>query len=151
MVDWTLNLAGSKVDWVAGFSQKLLWTDASIEDEARAVIRFASGCVGDVLVSHIRNLPGKPKWEVMGAKANAVSYWSNAPIELTRQSRGRTVTEYVPLPRREWGKYYRNVVKHILDGKKLLVTPESAARVIAVIEAQAKSAETGKTVKVSGE
>jgi len=151
MVDWTLGLVGAKVRSVVGFSQKRVWTEASIEDEARVLIRFADGVVGDIMVSHIRNVPARPKWEVMGTRGSIVSYWRSDHLELTTRRRGRTVVEHVPFARPDPKAYYRNVVQHVLDRNPLRVTAESAARVIAVIESQARSARTGRTVRVPGE
>ena len=55
MVDWVLGLVPSKAVAVTGFAQKLVWMKATIADEARALIRFEDGTVGDVLISHVRD------------------------------------------------------------------------------------------------
>ncbi len=148
MVDWTLGLVPSKVDSVTGFSQKLVWKQATNEDEARALIRFRNGAVGDVMVSHIRDARNEPTWRIMGTKGD-ICCGSN--LQVATKRKGRLVIEYVPFEKTDWAAYHENVVAHILDQRKLEVTAKSAARAIAVIEAQAKSAKTGKSVKVPGE
>lgn len=150
MVDWVLGLVPSAPVAVTGFSQKLVWTKATIADEARALVRFEDGTIGDVLISHIRDSRSALKWEVMGTKGNILSYWNSRKLEVTTRRRGRTVTEYVPTAAADWAAYQKNIVAHLFRGAELAVTPESAARVISVLEAQDKSAAAGKTLPIPG-
>ena len=147
MVDWTLGLVDSKIDFVVGFSQKRLWMKGTNEDEARVMIRFKNGAVGDVMVSHLRKT-GEPWWQVVGTKGHAVP--GDGCFEVTVHGKNKSTTRKVPLVKTDWAAYYKNIVGHILDGEKLAVTAESGARVIAVIDGQGKSARTGKRVKIEG-
>jgi predicted dehydrogenase len=150
IIDWTLQLVDSKVQNVTGFSQKRVWMEATNEDEARALIRFANGAVGDVMISSIRHSVDRPKWEIMGTEGALTSMWRDDHVKHITQRRGRTVIEHVPNEKSQQEKYYANVIKHILDGEELIVTGEQSARVIAVLEGQAKSAKTGKPVMIVG-
>jgi len=151
LTDWILGLIPSGIDSVTGVSHKRVWMDADIEDEVQALIRFKGGAVAEILLSYIRDMRSRVKFEVMGTKGNIISYWGSRHLEVTTRRRGRTVTEYVPVARTDYKPFYRNVVAHILRRTKLAVTPESAARAIAVIAAQMKSAQTGKPVRIAGE
>ena len=150
MVDWVLGLVPSKIASVTGFSQKRRWPESTNEDEARVLIRFANGVTGDVMVSHLRQTADSPKWEVCGTKGSLRCGWRSSAVEVCTQRKGRTVVEYVPMERQDWAAYYANVVRHVLDGEELVVKGEQAARVIAVIEAQGKSARSGRAVKIAG-
>jgi len=86
----------------------------------------------------------------MGTEGNILSYWNSRKLEVSTRRKGRTVTEYVPIAATNWAAYQKNIVAHLFRGADLAVTPESAARVIAVLDAQDRSAATGKTVPVSG-
>jgi len=151
ITDWILNLIPAKVASVTGFSQKRVWMDADIEDEVQALIRFRNGAVGEVLISYIRSLRDRSKWEVMGTKGSIVSHWQSRELEVTTSRRGRRVTEYVPIGRTYYAPFYRNVLDHVTKRTAPLVTAASAARAIRVIQAQMKSAETGKEVRIAGE
>jgi hypothetical protein len=48
----------------------------------------------------------------------------------------------------DWPAYYRNIADHLLLGEPLAVTPESARRVIGVIETAEKSSRAGKALSV---
>jgi predicted dehydrogenase len=50
----------------------------------------------------------------------------------------------IPYKESSWQNFYDNLSAHLLKGKPLEVTPESARRVIAIMEAAEKSSETGQ-------
>jgi predicted dehydrogenase len=52
----------------------------------------------------------------------------------------------IPFKKGEWNTYYKNIADHLLRGKELVVKPEEARRVIAVIELAGKSAEEGQLI-----
>jgi predicted dehydrogenase len=47
-----------------------------------------------------------------------------------------------------WNAYYVNVAEHLLDGAELVVKPEQARRVIAIMETAEKSSASGVTEPV---
>jgi len=53
---------------------------------------------------------------------------------------GRQMSAEIPVPESNWDAYYKNVYQHLQGRAKLAVTAESAARVIAVLEAANLSA-----------
>ncbi|MFW6159274.1 MAG: Gfo/Idh/MocA family protein [Planctomycetota bacterium] len=151
ITDWVLGIVPSKIVNVTGFSHKRVWHDADVEDEVWAIIRFENGAVGEVLLSHIRNLRQQRKWEIMGTEGNITFDWRARNLEVTTHQDNRLITEYVPTESTDYSPFYKGVLACVLEGGDPPVAPESAARAIAVIEAQMKSAETGQPVEIPGE
>jgi predicted dehydrogenase len=60
---------------------------------------------------------------------------------------GKPVETQVDFKKGEHSAYYRNIADHLLRGTELIVKPEEARRVIAIMKAAEKSSRTGKTVK----
>ena len=54
----------------------------------------------------------------------------------------------ISLPAAPPQAFYRNVAGHLLAGEPLAVTPESARRNVAVMEAATRSAELGQPLNV---
>ncbi len=150
ITDWVLGLVPSKIVNVTGFSQKRVWHDADVEDEVWAIIRFDNGAVGEVLLSHIRNLRQRRKWEIMGTEGNITHDWPDRHIEVTTHHENRLTTEYVPTESTDYSPFYKGILSCVFDGGEPPVPPESAARAIAVIEAQMHSAESGQAIEIPG-
>ena len=51
----------------------------------------------------------------------------------------------------EWQTFYRNIASHVRSGAELMVKPEQARRVIAVLEGAEKSSELKRSVEVPTE
>jgi predicted dehydrogenase len=66
---------------------------------------------------------------------------------VTSHSSGRARTKKVRFKKDDWGAYYRNVARHLLNGEELVVKPEQARRTIAVIEGAEKAWKQGKALK----
>lgn len=144
-VDWVLNLVPSKIESVTGFSHKLVWEEVSNEDQAQAIIKFSNGAVADIQISNIA-AAGKPKWRILGTTGAILDYGFGNLTHYTKIEE-RCVT-YMDT---QWEVYYKNLAAHILDGAPLDITPQSARRVIGVIEAAGKSAASGKAEPVKYE
>ncbi|HIE08331.1 MAG TPA: hypothetical protein EYP65_00610 [Armatimonadetes bacterium] len=72
MLDWLLTIVRSKVEGVAGYAHKLVWSHTTIEDHVGALIYFEDGTVADAQVSTITALP-KPRWAIWGTKGAIIS------------------------------------------------------------------------------
>jgi scyllo-inositol 2-dehydrogenase (NADP+) len=48
----------------------------------------------------------------------------------------------------DWRAYYRNIAETLLDGAPLAVKPEQVRRVVGVLEAVQRSADTGEVVRL---
>jgi len=91
---------------------------------------------------------GKAKWRILGTKGGILQD-SGDQIKVTSYRTGHREEIAVPLIRGgSWHSYYHNVADHLLAGEPLAVTPESARRVIAVLQLAEESARSGQPVPV---
>ena len=139
-IDWVLGIVPGPMKNVTGFFHKLVWKDITNEDHTQAVIRFASGAYADVQISQIARAP-KPRWRILGTKGGIVD--EGGSLKVYGDMDGLTGRAEVPYQKTNWQAYYDNIAAHLLKGEPLAVTPESARRVIAVIETAEKSAKSG--------
>jgi predicted dehydrogenase len=170
-VDWILNLFPGPTASVTGTLHKRVWHDVTNADQIRAQIHFADGKEAEFLYSDVAALR-KPKWYLLGTEGAIVSQWTEAkvrdldPVSFIREEQ-IPVTETVPLlrlrrrhhsgsmveqqlaiPRPLRFPFHLNLADHLLTGEPLAVSPQSAARVIAVLEAATRSAERGGVPEV---
>lgn len=145
-VDWILHLKPAKIENVTGFFQKRQWMDVTNEDETEAIIRFEDGAVASLQISSLAAF-GKPRWRILGTKGGILDERGDS-FKLRFWYEGMMAETQVKYKPTDWSNYYKNLAKHLLEGAPLEVTPESARRVIAVIEAAEKSSKSGQPVKV---
>jgi len=148
----------------------MLYTAPSvdIETSARCFMTFENGARCVVETGFISHLP-RPRWYVRGSEGalinegldpqeaalrdGVVSATLERPpdqrVRLFRQSGGKTEELELETLSGNWPAYYQNVADHLLKGAELAVKPEQVRRSIAVIEAAARSAETGETVRTN--
>ena len=145
-IDWILNFIPEKMESVTGFFHKRVWMDITNEDQTQAIIRFKNGVMADLQVSDIARV-GKPRWRILGTKGAIVDHW-DGKFKLLTEVDGVTIEGEVKYKEGEWPEYYNNLARHLLDGAPLEVTPESARRIIAVLETAEKSSKSGKAEPV---
>lgn len=144
--DWILNLMPYKMESVTGFFSKRVWHDVTNEDHCEAVIRFEDNRSANLEISSIA-AAGKPKWRILGTKGALTQHWEK-PVEVYTHARGHGEKIEVALLKDSWSAYYGGIADHLLGGEPLVVTPESARRVIAVLELAEKSSQTGQAEPV---
>ena len=144
--DWILNLMPYKMESVTGFFSKRVWHDVTNEDHCKAIIRFEDNRSADLEMSSIAGR-GKPKWRILGTKGGLTQDWEK-PVKVTTFINGTREEMEVPLLKDSWSAYYGGIADHLLYGEPLPVTPESARRVIAVLELAEKSSKTGQAEPV---
>ena len=153
-IDWVLHLIPSSVVQVSGFFHKLVWHEASIEDQAQAIILFENGVVADVMHSNIA-FAGKPLWRILGTQG-AITDTGKDPIkgyteELEGPSGGSFIIvtgkgrEKVKYRKSDWIAYYADMANHLKRDAPVPVSAEQGRRVIAVLEAAEKSAHSGRS------
>jgi predicted dehydrogenase len=170
-VDWILNLFPGPTASITGTRHKRVWHDVTNADQVRVQIHFADGREAEFLHSDVAALR-KPKWYLLGTEGAILSQWTEVqvrdldPVTFFREEQ-IPVTETVPLlwlrrrqqsagmveqqlaiPRPRRFPFHLNLADHLLTGEPLAVSPQSAARVIAVLEAATKSAERGGVPEV---
>jgi scyllo-inositol 2-dehydrogenase (NADP+) len=170
-LDWILQLIPSEVVRVAATRQKLVWQDVTNDDHFELRMTFASGAEAVFMHSDIA-AARKPKWYVLGTGGAAVGHWregritSRGPTGLVVEERlpvtdlpcelhilrpdgsGESHDQLLSLPAAPPQAFYRNLAGHLLAEEPLAVTPESARRNIAVMEAATRSAELGQPLEL---
>ena len=145
VVDWTLGLVPAKITEVCGhFQFKRIWHDVTNEDHCSTVVRFANGCSAHIELSHLAAV-GKPRWRILGT-LGAILDKDDDKFQLVSYAHGTCLKSKVAYFKSDWHAYYRNVADHLLLDEPLAVTPESARRVIALIETSEKSSRVGKAL-----
>src|ERR1035438_9283163 len=130
---------------VTGFFHKLKWHEVSNEDNVEAAIRFADGAVAHVQMSSLA-MVGKERWRLLGTEGAIVS--GDRSFTLHRDVDGYRGHFDVNYRDSNWDGYYANVAAHLVGGEDLIVKPEQARRVIAVMDTAEKSSASGKTEKL---
>ncbi len=146
-IDWILHFKPVKIANVTGFFQKRVWMDVTNEDETEAIIRFEDGAVASLQISSIA-LVGKPRFRILGTKGAIEDWRGSDSFKLRFLYEGMTAETTVKYKDTDWAGYYKSLGKFFFEGAPLEVTPESARRVIGVIEAAEKSAKSGLAVEV---
>jgi predicted dehydrogenase len=170
-VDWILNLFPGPTASVTGTSHKRVWHDVTNADQVRAQIHFADGREAEFLYSDVAGLR-KPKWYLLGTEGAIVGRWSEVkvreldPVTFVKEEQipvtetppllmlrrrhhsGGMAEQQMPLPKPRRFPFHLNLADHLLTGEPLAVSPQSAARVIAVLEAATRSAERGGVPEV---
>jgi predicted dehydrogenase len=148
LVDYALQIITTPIDSVMGFFFKKVW-DVTNEDHTEAVIRFKDGRFANISVSTIDAASARDKFRILGTKGAIQGGWDVLRIHLPQE--GFVASGDLRLGKPEYPKYYENIAAHLVEGVPLIVTPESARRNIAVIEAAEKSAKSGQPVKPAHE
>lgn len=160
IVDWTLGLmrdgaTAARMESVTGFFHKRLWHDVTNEDQVQGVIRFSGGRIADVQQSSI-SLGPKPRWRILGTKGAILdrgdrvrarggdrgAFTVRVPVA------GHAAEFQVPYGDRDASSFYARVHAHLTGGAPVPVAPESARRVIAVLELADRSSASGQAERV---
>ncbi len=136
--DWILNIVPEKIDWVSGYQLKNKeWKGYSNEDHSEYSLRFASGAMVTLTMSNLA-MSGRPRWRLLGEQGSIEDIGGKFLVKTLVN--GRQMSTEVEFAKSNWHAYYENIYKHLLGRAKLIITPESAARVIGVLEAANVSA-----------
>jgi predicted dehydrogenase len=81
---------------------------------------------------------GKQRWRVLGEKG-AIIPGGRDKFKVYSVEKGWPEEQEVEYKRRPGPGYYQNIVAHLQKGEELIVKPEEARRVIAVMELAEKS------------
>jgi scyllo-inositol 2-dehydrogenase (NADP+) len=145
-IDWVLHLVPGRMTTVSGQFQKRVWKEVTNEDHCEAYVRFDSGAAAHIQLSSLCAAP-KPRWYILGTKGAIVDTGGGNFTVYTRTG-DYTASFQVKYYESAWAGYYQMLADHLIDGKPNPVTPESARRVIAVIELAERASKTGREQKV---
>jgi len=170
-LDWVVSLIPEKVVTVIGTRQKRVWHDVTNADQERINIRFAGGQEAEFMHSDIAAVC-KPKWYVLGTRGAIVGHWrdistyeidpvvyfhrqdipiTEMPPDLNlyrRHRSGHLTAQKLAVPDRQHFSFHRNLADHLLTGEPLAAPLQDSIRVVAILEAAARSAEKGGCLEV---
>ena len=170
-IDWIVSLCRGRIETVIGTGHKRVWHDVTNADQERIQIRFSGGREAEFLHSDIAAVR-KPKWYLLGTRGAIVGRWQDVteyeidpvhyfhrydipatemPPDLTvycRHGSGEITTIKPAVPDRPIFGFHRNLADHLLTGESLTAPLEDSMRVVAVLEAAARSMANGGRVEV---
>jgi predicted dehydrogenase len=165
-LDWIVSLMPYRIASVAGIRHKRVWHDVTNADQERIQVRFEGGREAEFLHSDIAAVR-KPKWYLLGSggailgnwrdvnalRSDPLTYFHEDRIPATempptlrlyrREHLGRIVEQPMVLPPRDPFGFHRNLADHLLTGEPLMAPLEDSVRVVAILEAAARSMEKG--------
>jgi predicted dehydrogenase len=170
-LDWVVSLIPDKVVSVVSTRHKRVWHDITNADQERIQTRFAGGQEAEFMHSDIAAIR-KPKWYLLGTQGAIIGHWQDIatyqidpvlyfhrhdipptemPPELTlhrRNRSGRMDIQKLSMPRRQDYRFHYNLADHLLTGEPIEASLEQSVKVVAILEAAARSADKGGTVEV---
>jgi predicted dehydrogenase len=170
-LDWMVSLIPERVTAVIGTRHKRVWHDVTNADQERIQVRFAGGQEAEFLHSDIAAVR-KPKWYLLGDRGAIVGHWRDAtaievdpllyfhqheipatemPPDLTlyeRHPSAGVLPRRLALPARDPFGFHRNLADHLLTGEPIGAPLADSVRVVAILEAAARSAANGGRVEV---
>ncbi len=175
VLDWGIHLLDQMLMMMEGrklisvYAQLTDVTNEECDDGFKVIAKFEGDLNWEVEVA-TNNFISLPRWYILGVNGSAViedwdrngkivmvSDWENrdavpvvAGVGLTKTMAPRkddTIKEYpLPKPEGDWAEFYRNVVKAIKGEESALITHEQEIRLIGLVEAIFKSAQTNSVV-----
>lgn len=154
LLEYALQLIDSDLVEVSAFAHKgfwapkLKWKKDANEDDATAIVRFASG---QMLSLNISQLDANSKqnergtMEVTGTKGTYIGDqvgWKT----IVPKAGGKVVTTTGKNTASDWNAIYQNVVDHLVKGSKLVITPEWSRRPIHILDLADQSIKKNKAI-----
>jgi predicted dehydrogenase len=170
-LDWIVGLIPEPIKTVICTRHKRVWHDVTNADQERIQIRFAGGQEAEFIHSDIAAVR-KPKWYLLGTDGAIIGYWKDVveyeidpvvyfeqhdipatemPPDLTLRRRhpsGQIVAQKLAVPERKHYLFHQNIADHLLSGEPIVAPLEHSVRVVAILEAAARSAANGGTMEV---
>ncbi len=146
LVDYSLQWMGNDVRAVAGFGYRTPGKPVEeVEDHAVTHIYFKSGAVAH-LTSRGKAFCDPQRFHIVGEKGTLTDDWNwgdNGFVRVWTTVGGHRAEVQVPYVKMPTQAFYDNVAAHLADKTPLLVSADSAARVINVLCAARQSAAQG--------
>ena len=144
-VEWMLQVMAYDMLEINGYRVKEVWKKFTNEDEMEAVVRFKGNAVASHTASDVC-MAGKDMIRITGTKGAIVATHGSVDV-FTKDDKGNRVKTSVNMEPARNSDYYQNVHDHLFNGKKLVISPEWARRVIQVLNYSDISARKGTGVK----
>ena len=173
-IDQIVQLYGSTPTMVSATQHKRVWHDVTNADQIRVHMLWEDGREAEFFQSDIAAFR-KPKYFIQGTSATIIGNYrplmeetvslpfgyeqhqyhhaeAPATLKLSRYESGcGLVEESLPLAKPQHLAFHRNIADHLLLGEPLAVKPESAADVIAILQAAQISGNAGARYVSLGE
>jgi predicted dehydrogenase len=170
-LDWIVSLIPQRIQTITCTRQKRVWHDVTNADQERIQIRFSGGQEAEYIHSDIAAVR-KPKWYLLGTSGAIIGHWKDVvqyeidpivyfeqheipatemPADLTlhcRHRSGQIVTQKLAVPERKHYLFHQNIADHLLTGEPIVAPLEDSVRVVAILEAAARSATNGGRMEV---
>ena len=170
-LDWVVSLIPEPIHTVMGTRHKRVWHDVTNADQERIQLRFAGGQEAEFMHSDIAAVR-KLKWYLLGTKGAISGQWQDVveyqpdpnvyfvehripatemPADLTlyrRHTSDQIVTQKLAVPTRSHFGFHRNIADHLLGGEPIAAPLADSIRVVAILEAAARSAARGGAPEV---
>lgn len=144
-VEWMLQVMPYDIEQIEGFKVKEVWKNCTNEDEMEAVVRFKGDAIASHTASSIAMAP-KDMIRITGTKGTIVATHQIVDV-FTLDADGNKLKTSVKMEPARQLEYYANLHDHLFNGKKLVITPEWARRVIQVLDYASISARKRAPVK----
>jgi predicted dehydrogenase len=165
-LDWMVALMPYEIEGVMGTRHKRVWHDVTNADQERIQIRFSGGQEAEFIHSDIA-AARKPKWYLLGNEGAIVGEWRDVtsyeidPVlyfrrhdvpatemapDLTihrRHQDGNIIRIKPSVPERDQYPFHSNLADHLLWGEPLGAPLADSVKVVAILEAAARSMENG--------
>ena len=169
-LDWMVSLIPEPVETVVGTRHKRVWQDVTNADQERIQVRFRGGKEAEFMHSDIA-AARKPKWFLLGTEGAIVGNWRDVTShefdpdhyyqrydipatemvpELTvfRRHHGGEVIQMNPaIPDRDHNRFHSNLADHLLLGEPIAAPLDDSVKVVAILEAAARSMANGGSVE----
>ena len=170
-LDWIVSLISAPVEAVIGTRHKRVWRDVTNADQERIQIRFAGGVEAEFMHSDIA-AARKPQWYLLGTRGAITGRWRDVAThtvdpdhyyrrhdipatEMTpaititqRRAEGEIVRITPPVAERTPYAFHRNLADHLLLGEPIGAPLADSVKVVAILEAAARSMSRGGTPEV---
>ncbi|NLX06805.1 MAG: Gfo/Idh/MocA family oxidoreductase [Phycisphaerae bacterium] len=151
LLEYSLQVINSEIREVTGFAKngvwaaKTAWKKDTNEDEAQAVVRFASGQWLSLCMTAIDCNPKRGMLEITGTKGTYIMGGEEWEI-ITPTENGQQIEKGKNPPAEYW-RFYKNIADHLVKGEPLVITGEWARRPIHIIDLACQSAKKGLSLK----
>ncbi len=170
-LDWVVSLIPDQVESIVGTRHKRVWHDVTNADQERIQVRFSGGQEAEFMHSDVAAVR-KPKWYLLGTEGAIEGHWQDVcafeidpilyfhrhdipatemPPNLTlhrRHHTGQILSQKMAMPIRAHYPFHRNLADHLMTGEPIEAPLEDSVKVVAILEAAARSMSKGGTVEV---
>ena len=169
-LDWIVSLIPERVETVVATRHKRVWQDVTNADQERIQVRFYGGKEAEFMHSDIA-AARKPKWFLLGTEGAIVGNWRDVTSyefdpdhyyqrhdipamemvpDLTvfrRHHSGNVIRMNPAIPDRDHYQFHSNLADHLLLGEPIAAPLSDSVKVVAILEAAARSMERGGTME----